>query len=222
MMHGHRRTRTSAPPLRCAASSWQPSQAAFPLSCGGRPSWGHASGPSCPRSPSPIAPILPSKGWRIYTVSGSRLDSTRRPGGSRSTGSVRKPLDLSYDELRSLPRVEQVSTFHCVTGWTVENVRWAGVRIQDVLAPAAPSGRARALRFVSAEDPYVDYLTLRAGPAARRDAGLRDGRRAAVAGARRAAPARDPGDVRLQERQVAGGITLVSAAARRLLGAARL
>jgi DMSO/TMAO reductase YedYZ molybdopterin-dependent catalytic subunit len=76
------------------------------------------------------------------------------------SGLVGKPVDLSYDELRSLPRVEQVSTFHCVTGWTVENVRWAGVRIQDVLAPAAPSGRAHALRFVSAEEPYVDYLTL--------------------------------------------------------------
>ena len=48
-------------------------------------------------------------------------------------GLVGKPLSLSYDELRSLPRAEQVSTFHCVTGWTVKNVHWA----------ACASGRAR-------------------------------------------------------------------------------
>jgi DMSO/TMAO reductase YedYZ molybdopterin-dependent catalytic subunit len=52
-----------------------------------------------------------------------------------------------------------VSTFHCVTGWTVENVRWAGVRVADVIAPAGPTPHARAIRFVSAEQPYDDYLT---------------------------------------------------------------
>jgi len=125
----------------------------------GKAVWGHASGVVSPIAES-IAPILPSKGWRIYTVSGSlpRFDpATWRLSVS---GLVGEPLQLSYDDLRSLPRVEQVSTFHCVTGWTVKNVRWAGVRVQDVLAPAAPSGRAHALRFVSAEEPYVDYLTL--------------------------------------------------------------
>jgi DMSO/TMAO reductase YedYZ molybdopterin-dependent catalytic subunit len=125
----------------------------------GKAVWGHASGVVSPIAES-IAPILPSKGWRIYTVSGSLPRFDPATWRLSVTGLVGKPLDLSYDELRSLPRVEQVSTFHCVTGWTVENVRWAGVRIQDVLAPAVPSGRAHALRFVSAEEPYVDYLTL--------------------------------------------------------------
>ena len=125
----------------------------------GKAVWGHVSGVVSPIAEA-IAPILPSKGWRIYTVSGSL------PGFDPATwrlsvdGLVGKPLSLTYDELRALPRVEQVSTFHCVTGWTVQNVRWAGVRIQDVLAKASPSNRAHALRFVSAENPYVDYLTL--------------------------------------------------------------
>ncbi len=60
----------------------------------------------------------------------------------------------------ALPKVEQVSTFHCVTGWTVHNVAWGGVRIQDVLAQVTPHDEAHALRFVSAENPYDDYLTL--------------------------------------------------------------
>ena len=75
-------------------------------------------------------------------------------------GLVEQPVSLSYDELRALPRVEQVSTFHCVTGWTVNNVHWAGVRMRDVLSRARPQATGHALRFVSMEVPYVDYLTM--------------------------------------------------------------
>jgi DMSO/TMAO reductase YedYZ molybdopterin-dependent catalytic subunit len=75
-------------------------------------------------------------------------------------GLVSTPLSLDYRALRALPRVEQVSTFHCVTGWTVKDVHWAGFRIHDVLAAAGPKAAGRALRFTSAEHPYVDDLTL--------------------------------------------------------------
>ena len=59
-------------------------------------------------------------------------------------GLVEQPVSLTYDQLRALPRVEQVSNFHCVTGWTVNNVHWGGVRMHDVLAAAKPLSRARA------------------------------------------------------------------------------
>ena len=36
-------------------------------------------------------------------------------------GLVRRPRTFTYGELLALPRVHQVSTFHCVTGWTVEH-----------------------------------------------------------------------------------------------------
>ena len=48
-----------------------------------------------------------------------------------------------------------------MTGWSVDDVRWRGVRFADLLAAAAPLPSARALKFVSAERPYVDTLTLR-------------------------------------------------------------
>jgi DMSO/TMAO reductase YedYZ molybdopterin-dependent catalytic subunit len=69
-------------------------------------------------------------------------------------------MSLSYHELRALPQVHQVSTFHCVTGWTVKNVRWRGVRLADLFSQAKPLPSGHALQFVSAEDPYVDYLTM--------------------------------------------------------------
>ena len=53
-----------------------------------------------------------------------------------------------------------MSTFHCVTGWTVNGVRWGGVRFRDLLALAQPLPQAHAAHFVSAEVPYDDYLAL--------------------------------------------------------------
>ena len=104
----------------------------------------------------------------------------------------------------------------------VNDVRWAGVRIADVLEQRGREERVVALRFVSAEVPVRGLAHHPAGAAARRDARLRDGRQAALASPRRPCPARDAGDVRLQERQV--GRTGSSSARRRgrLLGAARL
>jgi DMSO/TMAO reductase YedYZ molybdopterin-dependent catalytic subunit len=79
----------------------------------------------------------------------------------RIRGLVERPVELDYAHLRSLPRAEQVSTFHCVTGWVVRDVHWAGVRFHDLLQRAGPLPNAQALRFVSAEAPYDDYLDLR-------------------------------------------------------------
>jgi DMSO/TMAO reductase YedYZ molybdopterin-dependent catalytic subunit len=78
----------------------------------------------------------------------------------RVEGRVERPLTLTYDDLLRLPRAEQVSTFHCVTGWSVKDVHWAGVRFGDLLAEANPGPAAKVLRFVSSEQPYDDTLTL--------------------------------------------------------------
>lgn len=57
------------------------------------------------------------------------------------------------DPLNGLPRVEQVSDFHCVTTWSYRALRWEGVRFFDffaqVLQPQAaplPSATLVALR----------------------------------------------------------------------------
>jgi DMSO/TMAO reductase YedYZ molybdopterin-dependent catalytic subunit len=76
-------------------------------------------------------------------------------------GHVERPTSISYEQLTALPKVEQISTFHCVTGWTVKNVHWGGVRLNEVLKLAGPKPQAQALEFVSAERPYVDSLTLK-------------------------------------------------------------
>ncbi len=125
----------------------------------GKAVWGRVSGAVSPVSAT-VAPFLPTGGWRIYTVSGSMPDFDPASWRLEVGGLVESPLSLGYEELRGLPRADQVSTFHCVTGWTVNDVHWGGVRLADVLARTNPLPEAGALELVSAEQPYVDYLTL--------------------------------------------------------------
>jgi DMSO/TMAO reductase YedYZ molybdopterin-dependent catalytic subunit len=125
----------------------------------GKAAWDHVTGFVSPVA-SAVAPILPTGGWRIYTISGHM--PAFDPATWRLTigGQVEQATSLTYAQLKALPRVEQVSNFHCVTGWSVDNVRWAGVRLHDVLDQAKPLASGHALQFTSMEVPYVDYLTM--------------------------------------------------------------
>lgn len=127
----------------------------------GEPVWRRVSGAAQPLRDALPSSIVPSGGWRIYTVAATMPRFDPKTWRLRVDGLVERPLELAYDDLLGLPRAEQVSTFHCVTGWTVTDVRWAGVRFADLLAAARPRPGATALNFVSAEVPYTDTLTLR-------------------------------------------------------------
>ena len=107
-----------------------------------------------------VANVLPVGGWRIYTISGSMPIFDPSSWRLEIGGLVKRPRSLTYDQVNALPKVEQVSTFHCVTGWTVKNVHWGGVRFQQLFDLVQPLPSATAVRFVSMEHPYDDSLTL--------------------------------------------------------------
>jgi len=107
-----------------------------------------------------VGNLFPVGGWRIYTISGSMPVFDPATWRLEIDGLVRRPQRFTYDDLLAFPRAHQISTFHCVTGWTVHDVRWAGVRFEHLLACAEPLPSARAIRFVSLEQPYTDSLTL--------------------------------------------------------------
>ena len=125
-----------------------------------KPVWHAVSGAARPLERALPAGLVPSSGWRIYTVAATMPRFDPATWRLRVEGLVETPLTLTYDELLRLPRAEQVSSFHCVTGWSVKDVHWAGVRFRDVLAGARPYPSAKVLTFVSAERPYVDTLSL--------------------------------------------------------------
>jgi DMSO/TMAO reductase YedYZ molybdopterin-dependent catalytic subunit len=111
--------------------------------------------------PESLRSALPfGKGWRIYAVSPPHPTFDPATWQLRIDGLVEHPQTLSYAQLLALPRAQQTSDFVCVTGWSVDDVRWAGVRFDDLLAAAKPLPSAKALQFISAEEPYEDSLSL--------------------------------------------------------------
>lgn len=118
--------------------------------------------PATDALPSGIRSSLPSpgEGWRIYTVNPPMPSFDATSWRLRIDGLVERPQELTYAQLRALPRAQQTNDFHCVTGWSVPGVRWAGVRFADLLAAAKPLPGAGSVAFVSTERPYVDTLTL--------------------------------------------------------------
>jgi DMSO/TMAO reductase YedYZ molybdopterin-dependent catalytic subunit len=102
----------------------------------------------------------PSSGWRIYAINPPFPTYDAATWRLKIDGMVGRPTSFTLAQLKALPRVEQISDFHCVTGWSVPNVHWAGVRFKDLLAAAAPKAGATALTFTSMEVPYVDTLTM--------------------------------------------------------------
>jgi DMSO/TMAO reductase YedYZ molybdopterin-dependent catalytic subunit len=107
-----------------------------------------------------VGNLLPVGGWRIYTISGTMPLFDPSSWRLDIDGLVKHPRSLSYHELKVLPKAEQISTFHCVTGWTVKGVHWGGIRFQHLFDLVQPLPTATAVRFVSLERPYEDSLTL--------------------------------------------------------------
>jgi DMSO/TMAO reductase YedYZ molybdopterin-dependent catalytic subunit len=74
-------------------------------------------------------------------------------------GAVASPLSLSFDELMALPQRTVDADFHCVTGWSVLDMRLTGVRFVDVLALARPAPEATHV-MTHAWDGYSTNLPL--------------------------------------------------------------
>ena len=111
--------------------------------------------------PNSVSSAVSTSGWRIYTVGSSMPRIAPAAYRLRVDGLVAAPATFTLADLKAMPRAEQVSDFHCVTGWVVKNVRWAGVRIADVLEQAGAQAGVTSLQFVSAEVPYQDSLTIK-------------------------------------------------------------
>ncbi|MEW6263775.1 MAG: molybdopterin-dependent oxidoreductase [Thermodesulfobacteriota bacterium] len=91
------------------------------------------------------------EGWTFDPTSG-RI--RYRSGGEEIyhlvvDGLVEAPVRWSYNELRALPQVEQVSDFHCVEGWSVADLRWGGIRFEEILKKVKPTPGARFVVFHS-------------------------------------------------------------------------
>jgi DMSO/TMAO reductase YedYZ molybdopterin-dependent catalytic subunit len=109
--------------------------------------------------PNAVKAVFPT-GWRIYSINPPW--PTFHPASYRFSvgGHVENPTTFTWDQFLALPSAHQVTTFHCVTGWTVGNVHWGGVRMQSIWDIVKPLPTARFANFISLEVPYTDTLTM--------------------------------------------------------------
>jgi hypothetical protein len=87
-----------------------------------------------------------------------RYQGSDEAGASSSSLDIGTPgLLLTMDDLKQLPRVEFVTEFKCIEGWS-NRTHWAGVRLRDLLdlhPPAQVNGREP--RYVYMETPDGNF-----------------------------------------------------------------
>ncbi len=74
-------------------------------------------------------------------------------------GACRHPQMLDWAAFQSLEHVDDVSDFHCVTGWSRLDIPWRGVRFSTVAALAEPDDDARFV-VLHSYDGYTTNLPL--------------------------------------------------------------
>lgn len=115
-------------------------------------------------------------GWSFDPSTGNIVRRRSRKGQPKEEayaliidGLVDRPQSLTYAQLKALPRVEQTSDFHCVEGWSVPDVKWAGFRFSQLAGLARPKPEADYVVFHSLGqtghkpgglDHYVESLPL--------------------------------------------------------------
>lgn len=110
--------------------------------------------------PDRVSSAVSGGGWRIYAVAPPLPTFDPATYSLAVGGLVDRPLTLSWSQVAGLPGVEHVSDFHCVTGWSVLDVPWEGVRSSTIVEMVRPTPEARYVSFFSLEEPYVDQVTL--------------------------------------------------------------
>jgi DMSO/TMAO reductase YedYZ molybdopterin-dependent catalytic subunit len=78
-------------------------------------------------------------------------------------GEIEHPIVLEH-EFESLPRVQQISDFHCVTTWSCTSLAWGGFRFSDMyhqqLVPKVIPKPGVSLVIVYGQDGYHSCLPL--------------------------------------------------------------
>jgi len=115
-------------------------------------------------SPSRLAPELPASAttpesaFPAYFV--SDVMPTAPPNWTLAVGGlVERPLVLTLDQLRKLPRTEMRVRHHCVEGWSAV-ASWQGVRVSEIAKMAGLKPGVRYVEFDSFDDDYYSSWDL--------------------------------------------------------------
>jgi DMSO/TMAO reductase YedYZ molybdopterin-dependent catalytic subunit len=74
-------------------------------------------------------------------------------------GEVENPVKLDWNSILNLPKVESVSDFHCVEGWSVLDCKWEGIRFSQIMGMVTPRETAKFVTFECA-DGYTTSFSI--------------------------------------------------------------
>jgi DMSO/TMAO reductase YedYZ molybdopterin-dependent catalytic subunit len=96
----------------------------------------------------------------FYTVTDGYPSTDLSTYRLKVDGLVKQPAILTWPHVLALTQGEETTDFHCVTGWSVPNVRWEGVHIQTLVSLVQPTSAAKYVHFYSLDGVYTESLSL--------------------------------------------------------------
>ena len=75
-------------------------------------------------------------------------------------GLVERPLSLTWQEFRALPRVKVFSDFHCVTRWSRLGNLWEGVAVRELMKRAGIKPEAKFVVAAGYDNGWTTNLPL--------------------------------------------------------------
>jgi DMSO/TMAO reductase YedYZ molybdopterin-dependent catalytic subunit len=87
---------------------------------------------------------------KIEDMGGTPGTATVADWSMRVYGEVEKPAVFSYQELLSFDQAHITCDIHCVTGWTLLDSEWSGVRLATIMDMVKPRGSGAFVIFEAA------------------------------------------------------------------------
>jgi DMSO/TMAO reductase YedYZ molybdopterin-dependent catalytic subunit len=100
------------------------------------------------------------KGWPERTVDPQDLKKILAGWRLRVDGLVESPRTYTFADLVKLKRSDMLVDFHCVEGWTVQDVPWNGVHLSEIFNQVKPKASATHVAFHTVGGDYNESLPL--------------------------------------------------------------
>lgn len=95
-----------------------------------------------------------------YTVTNGFPKMTLDRYQLQVTGHILKPTTLEWSDIQALPKYMETTDFHCVTGWSVAGVHFAGVHLSQLVSLVTPNSSVKYVNFYSFDGRYTESLKL--------------------------------------------------------------
>ena len=113
-----------------------------------------------PARPAPAFPAGRARWPRVNGRYGLRGAIDPAAWRLRVVGAGGKSAEFTMDDIKALPRAEQVTELKCIEGWSTV-VRWAGARLVDLAAETGLAARdGRPFRLGADPGGLLDYAAL--------------------------------------------------------------